>query len=178
MEPIFAGKLSLTDDIPDQPSPARPDSKRSLSPLLHDRALMTMQQARSGLDSMQAGRSELDRAIQSARYGYKTSAEQVQGAWNYVKDTYGQPQSLPEPGLSPAARRVRAEAARLGIDYDAEVAKVLNRLRSFGLTGIAPNPWNKKAGPDPVGDDAMRQAERATAEILKRKHGMQITLEE
>lgn len=180
MEPIFAGKLSLTDDIPDEP-PA------SATPLGWREKLLTIEQARAQLNEMQANRIEgvpLKPATLTASYGqmpdrrFQTPAEQMQGTWNYVKDTYGQPQPLPEPGLSSAAQRVRAEAARLGIDYDAEVAKVLNRLRSFGLTVIAPNPWNKKAGPDPVGDDAMRQAERATAEILKREHGMEITWEE
>lgn len=154
MESIFAGKLSLTDDIPEPPA-------------------VTGEPRFSG------------------RFTIATPpAQQTSRMLGHIKNAYGQTVNqqlasriiqfdpLPEPGLSSAAQRVRAEAARLGINYDAEVAKVLNRLRGFGLGGIAPNPWNKKAGPDPVSDEAMRQAERATAEILKREHGMQITWEE
>lgn len=87
-------------------------------------------------------------------------------------DRTEQPEPLPEPMLSPAARRVREEARRLGIDYDAEVAKIITRMGGYGLGGALPNPGNKRAGPDPyknVKPEHRLQAEYAATEILRRK---------
>lgn len=81
-------------------------------------------------------------------------------------------QPVPEPMLSPAAMRVREEARKLGIDYDAEVAKILTRMGGYGLHGELPNPLNKRAGPDPyknVSPADRRMAEYAATEILRRK---------
>jgi len=177
-DPIFAGKLSLTDDIPGEPAvferadPERLD--RLVTTYAKTRAsslsdLMTVEQASSELDRMQAERKRM-------RFP-QTTFNQVKWDLGYIRDTYGQPPPLPEPGLSPAAQRVRAEAARLGIDYDAEVAKVLHSMKAAGLR-VAPNPWSAKAGPDPlknVSDEARYQAEKAAVETIKRERGVQLT---
>lgn len=124
---IFAGKLSLTGDAPDQaplPSPS--------------------------------------------------PAEQARRAFEHIKSTAAPYEPLPEPTLSGAAQRVREEARRLGIDYDAEVAKVLHRMRANGLQYL-PGPYNKTSGPDPVADASDRErlaAEYAAAELLRRKHDL------
>lgn len=154
MEPIFAGKLSLTDDIPDRP--------------VFERA------SESKLDQLRAtAKSFLPR--DNAILWSKALTDQTKWTSGYIQDTYGQPQPLPESGLSPAAQRVRAEAIRLGIDYDKEVTRTLLRMHDSGMT-IAPGPYNRTAGKDPLANvtpEARDQAERATAELLKRMHGVQ-----
>lgn len=165
MEPIFAGKLSLTDDIPDQPAASGGRFQVALP--------SDQQTPKAGLQQVFT-KGSLFSQLPSLKF--QTPAERSQGTWNYIKDTYGQPQPLPEPGLSPAAQRVRAEAARLGIDYDAEIAKIVG-----DLGGILPNPVNRTPGPDPLANlsgEARRQVELAAAERLKRKHGLQVTWEE
>lgn len=137
---IFAGKLSLTDDIPEQPVFER------------------------------ASEQKLDHLS-------RTFARMDPG--DVVEPD--QPRPLPEPILSPAAQRVRAEAARLRIDYDAEVAKILSRMKGGGMGGYLPGPYNSKAGPDPLKNVSAadrRLAETAAAEIIRREHGIRLTWEE
>ena len=134
-DPIFAGKLSLTGDIPDEP-PAS-----SASPL--------------------SGR-------------FLVSGPPVQLAPKSSWHGTAQFKPLPEPGLSPAAQRVRSDAARLGIDYDAEVARTLNRMKNPGWVH-APGPGDSRAGPDPLKNASpydYRLAATAVQEQFKRFYGL------
>lgn len=68
-----------------------------------------------------------------------------------ARSWHGTQQFRPLPEFPPdsSVARVRAEAARLGIDYDAEVARTLNRMQNPRWQN-APGPGDSRAGANPV----------------------------
>lgn len=83
-------------------------------------------------------------------------------------------QPLPESMLNDAAQRVREDARKLGLDYDAEVMRTLNRMKNPRATQT-PGPQNMKAGADPMKDVSywdLLQAQTVVAEQFRRFYGI------
>lgn len=146
---IFAGKLSLTDDIPEKHPWDNPDADLAAE-------IREVMHSVAGIPRAQAEAAAAERL------------KRRRETW------HGTPQfeALPEP-VNESAMRVRAEAQRLGIDYDGEVAKILH-----GMKGDRPytrSPLDPKPGPDPLKNITpwdLARAEGVYAEQLSRFYGI------